>query len=152
GNAEVVADDESREGELVAQREYQLEYLAPHRCVERGYRLIGDDHRRAERERARDHHSLLLATGQLVGGTSDELRWRVTRRASQRIVDAVGQPCAHAVQPGSLRDRVKDVLPGVQRPSRILQDELHVTAVLPQSGARVPQWGPLVPDLAARRL
>ena len=62
------------------------------------------------------------------------------------------QVCPHPVQPGSLGHRIEDVLPRVQRGPGILKYELHVTAVLPERSAGVPQCGALVPDLAAGRL
>ena len=65
-HAEIVRDEEQRELKIAAQRGEQFEDLFLHGDVERGGRLVGDEHVRARRERHRDHHALPQAARKLV--------------------------------------------------------------------------------------
>ena len=55
-----------RQPELALQVAQQVEDLRLDRDVERGDRLVGDDHLRLQRERARDADALALAARELV--------------------------------------------------------------------------------------
>ena len=57
-DAEVVAHEQQRHAALALQLGEQLEDLRLDGDVERGRRLVGDEHLRVERERHRDHHPL----------------------------------------------------------------------------------------------
>ena len=65
-HAHVVGDEDDRGSVLVAQVAQQFEDLGLDRHVEGGGRLVGDDHRRVQRQRHRDHDALLLPAGELV--------------------------------------------------------------------------------------
>ena len=82
GDAQVVGDEQHREIEALADLVEQLEHLRLHRDVERRDRLVGDQHLRLHRERARDADALALAAGELV---------RVARRARRVEADQAHQ-------------------------------------------------------------
>src|SRR3954454_12023692 len=64
---EIVGDEHIGEAELLAQPCEQVEDLRLDGDVERGNRLVADDHLRLHRERPRDRDALALATGQSSG-------------------------------------------------------------------------------------
>ena len=120
---EVVGDEEHREDEAVLQVLQQPEHLRLHHHVERGRRLVGDDDLRVAGERHRDHHALLLATGELV---------RVVVGASRReahLLEELADPARRArlvgrgVHEHRLGDLVADRAHGVQRVERALEDD-----------------------------
>ena len=65
-DAHVVRDQDHRGAEGLLQLAHQLEDLRLDRHVERGGRLVGDQHLRVARQRHRDHHPLAHAAGQLM--------------------------------------------------------------------------------------
>ncbi len=65
-DAEVVADPHHGGAEVALQIPDQLDDLRLRRHVQRGGRFVGDQQFRIARHRDRDHHALLLSTGQLV--------------------------------------------------------------------------------------
>ena len=65
-DAEVVRDQDDRRAEPLADVAHQVEDARLDRHVERGRRLVGDEHLRVARERHRDHHALPHAAGELV--------------------------------------------------------------------------------------
>ncbi len=65
-DAEIVSDPDQRHPELAPQLVDQAEHLLLDRDVERGRRLVGDQHLRPHRHGHRDHHALSLPAGQLV--------------------------------------------------------------------------------------
>ena len=65
-DAQVVRDEEVREAHLRLQVGHEVQDLRLDRQVERGYRLVGDDEARADRERTRDADTLTLAAAELV--------------------------------------------------------------------------------------
>ena len=73
--------------ELVAQPQQQREDLAAHRGVQRGHRLVGDEHLRVERQRAGDDDALPLAAGQLVRVAQEEPLGRPQPGPGQRLGD-----------------------------------------------------------------
>src|SRR5262249_15518303 len=65
-HAEVVADEEIGETELLPQRHEQVDDLRLDRDVERRHRLVADHELRANRERAGDAETLALPAGELM--------------------------------------------------------------------------------------
>ncbi len=70
-DAEIVRDQQHRHALRLLQLDQQLENLLLDRHVQRGGRLIGDQHVGLGRQRDRNHHALLLAPGQLERITID---------------------------------------------------------------------------------
>ena len=99
-DAEIVRDQDHRRVELVLQAADQLDDLRLDRHVERGRRLVGDQHVRVAGERHRDHRPLAHAARELV---------RV-------VVDA-----RLGVRDADLREQLDGALaPALRRPSRAL--------------------------------
>ena len=105
---EVVRDQHHRHAEPLLQVAQQVEDLRLDRDVERGRRLVGDQHLRLGRERDGDHHALLLATRHLE---------RIVVDAPLGLRDAdLGQPLdrprprGRAAQRGVRDDRLDDLL------------------------------------------
>ena len=73
-DAEVVRDEEDRRAALVAQLAQELDYLRLERHVERGRHLVGDEERRLEHERHRDHDPLPHSPRELVRVVVEPLR------------------------------------------------------------------------------
>ena len=61
----IVRDEHARQTDLVVQAPQPAAQLLPHFRVERAERLVEQQHRRLHRERARQRHSLPLASGEL---------------------------------------------------------------------------------------
>ncbi len=126
---EVVGDHHIRQAEFLLELVQQIDDLGLDRHVERGDRLVADDHVRFEDQRAGDADALALAAGELVrvagegvGGQADLVQDRLDLLPALLLVlaDAVGD---HALG----QDRL-DVLPGVQRTQRVLEDHLQPAA------------------------
>ena len=120
--------------QLLLQVVEQVEHLRLHRQVERGDRLVADDHVGVERQRAGDADALALPAGEL-------LRVLVGRLGAQP--DEVEQPAhphvavlAVLVQPLVAAPRLGDDVArrhaGVQRRVGILEHHLHAAAELQQ--------------------
>ena len=73
-HAEVVADEEIGEAELLAQADEQVQHLRLDRDVERGDRLVADQEARLHRERAGDADAAALPAGELVREAPREAR------------------------------------------------------------------------------
>ena len=131
--------DDDRQPQLVAQPQQQREDLAAHGRVQRRHRFVGDDHVRLQHERPRDDHALALTAGQLVRVAQEEALRRSQPSAGQRVGDAVALVARHAVDAQTLGDGLVDRVPRVQRPRRVLQDQLDAAAVGPQPGRGVRQ-------------
>src|SRR3954454_8158407 len=67
GHREIVRDEHVGKSELLPQSGEQVEDLRLDGDVERGDRLVADDHLRLDRECARDRDALALAAGQGCG-------------------------------------------------------------------------------------
>ncbi len=65
-DAEVVGDQHDRGAEPLADVAHQVEDARLDRHVERGRRLVGDQHLRVARQRHRDHHALPHPAGELM--------------------------------------------------------------------------------------
>ena len=123
------------------------------RDVQSRDRLIGDQHVRFQRERARDHRALALASAERLGrtpvrggGQPDEL---------EQLLDV--SPLAVAIhEPVHARgfaDRRADGHAGVERGIRILEDHLHALAHRPElRAAEREQLAALEADAALVRL
>ena len=146
-------DEQVGEAEPLLQIEQQVHDLRLHGDVERRDRLVGDDERRLERERARDADALPLAAAELVrvlvdvGGVEpDELEQLPHARATLLAR-------ADLVNDERLLDDRADAHPRIQRRVRILEDDLEVPARAAQfAGRELPDVQLLEPDLARRRL
>ena len=110
-----------------------LEDLRLHRDVERGGRLVGDQHLRVVGDRHRDHHPLAHAAGELMGKLARPL-------ARLRDADDVEQLdrafprllLSHRlVGLDHLDDLVADAVHRVQRRQRVLEDHRHPLAAHP---------------------
>ena len=159
-DAEVVRDDHDGRAELALQALDQLEDLRLDGHVERGRRLVGDQQLRVVGQRHRDHRALAHAAGELV---------RVGRR---RACAAPGSRPGRASRP---RGRsacaletsrcartasaicVADLVEGVQRGQRVLEDHRDVVAAdlaqLVVGRARAGRWPSkrIAPEMRALR-
>ena len=104
--------------------------LRLHRDVERRDRLVGDDERRIQRERAGQADALALSAAELVRiprelrpVEPDQLEQLRDARTSLRLAP-------DAVDDQRLFDDVADPHPRIERRVRILKDDLHVAARL----------------------
>ena len=149
---QIVADQQDRgpalDGELVE----QFEHLGLHRDVEGGGRLVGDQQRRAERQRDRDQHALAHAAAELV---------RVAAQLVARPGDADGAqqfggpaprlaPAHVLVGLDRLGDLLADGQHGVQPAHRVLRDQrdLLATETAHVFIVELDQVAPAEPDLA----
>ena len=66
-HAQIVRDEQVGKAQPILQIEHQVEYLRLHRYIERGYRLVGDNQTRIERERTRNADALALPTAECMG-------------------------------------------------------------------------------------
>ncbi len=113
----------------------QFQDLRLRRDVERGRRLVGDQERRIEDQRGRDHHALALPAGDLmrIGGVHP-LRLGQAHRLQHRQHAAAPLGGAEiGVDAQNLLDLVADRQHRVQRRHRLLEDHRHpVAAQRPQ--------------------
>ena len=121
---------------LLLQVAQQVEDRRLNRDVERGDRLVGDQHARLDDQRTREADALPLAAGELVrvavaqlgaqaDGVEDLLDARVELAASRE-----------PVQPQRLADDVAAAHPRVERRVRILEDHVQIAA---QRSHRAPR-------------
>ena len=106
---QVVGDEQHREVAFALQPLQEVEHLRLHHHVERGRRLVGDEHGRIARQRHRDHHPLPLAAGELVRVVVGAPR-RAARpaRAARRPACCVAAPRLRRVQVDRLGDLLSD--------------------------------------------
>ena len=79
-HGEVVGDEQEGQREALLQVDEQVDDLRLDVDVERGDRLVGDDQRGLDRERARDADALALAAGELVRIAVDRARVEADQR------------------------------------------------------------------------
>ncbi len=136
GQTQVVGDHQCAEAQVRAQAQQQREDLAAHRRVQRCDGLVGDQERGAQRQGAGDHHPLPLPAGELTGQPPGVPLGRPELRLLQRGGDDLALVTGQAVHPRTFRDGLVDGVPGVQRAGRVLQHQLHLTAVRAQPAVR----------------
>ncbi|HEY2073973.1 MAG TPA: hypothetical protein VGG88_10405 [Gaiellaceae bacterium] len=121
-DGEVVRDEEQPDVEVACEIREEVRELGLRGCVERGERLVEDDHRRVGCERACDRHALPLSAGELV-----RVARRRTRRKADDLAELADASLAHRPRPSS--KRVSDLRAGrasrVERRVRVLKDELQ---------------------------
>jgi hypothetical protein len=150
---EVVRDDHVRQAELVLEVVHQVDDLRLDGHVERGDRLVGDDHTGLEGERAGDADALTLAAGELVRVAVVVLRAQAHQL--QKTLDLLLHPALglDALELERRRDDGADGVPGVQRAVRVLEDHLDVAAQRSHAGGlEVRDVRAVELDLAAGRL
>ncbi len=128
-HGQVVGDEDVGEVELRLEAVQQVDHLGLHRDVQRGHRLVGDDHLRAQRKPPCDADALALAAGELVRIAVDVLR--VEADHVQQLLDpaaAVALRCHFGVDVVRLPDDVPDRHTGVEGRVRVLEDHLDVAA------------------------
>ena len=122
-HGEVVRDEEHREPELPLQALQELQHLRLHHHVQRRRGLVRDHEGRVAGERHRDHHSLLLPSGQLVGVVID------APRGEPDLLQQLGRPDPRLALPGQLvdgdrfHDLVADATDGIEGVQRPLEDD-----------------------------
>src|SRR5256884_331479 len=150
---EVVGDEQVRETELRLEVFQQVDDLRLDRDVEGRDRLVADDERGLDGERACDAHALTLSAGELVGIPPRMLRQESD--APQELAHArraLGRVGDDPVHRQGLGDDLPDRHPRVERAVRVLEDHLHLAAHRPQLVlAEGREVAPLEDDLPARR-
>ena len=152
-DAQVVRDEHVRQAELALQAAEQVEHLSLDGHVERAHGLIAHDQLRAERQSARDVDALTLAAGELVRIAVDVLA--VEADDLHQVDDAL-----HAlvlvgdglVDDHRLLDDLRAGLARIERRVRILEDHLHVLALLLRTRPLEVERLALEEDLAGGRL
>ena len=130
-HAEVVGDQDDRGAELLLQAAHHLEHLGLHGDVERGGRLVGDEQRRVQRHRHRDHRALAHAAGELVRVVVDppvRLRDADQARAVRRPASGPASLDMSVVRADHLDDLPADLVVGVQAGQRVLEDHADLGA------------------------
>src|SRR5690554_1785984 len=95
---EVMGNQQHRHTQLFLQRFEQLQDLLLHRDIQRCRRLIGDEQVWLIGQGHRDHHPLLLATGQLVRvAFKPALRLRNANQCQQLDASRPGFPAPHSL-------------------------------------------------------
>ena len=132
--------------ELPLELQDQIEDADPDRHVEHRDRLVGEDHARLDGQRARDRDALALAARELVRVLLRDLVGRHEADAREQLAHAPVDRAARAdaVDLQRPRDVVIDALDRIERRERILEDHLHVRAVVEQRPAP-----PLIADVLA---
>src|SRR5258706_3108342 len=149
---EVVGDEEVGHAEALLQILQEVYYLSLDGNVERGDRLVADDHARLDRDRARDADTLPLPARELVRVALRVLRCEAHECEDLRdafLAPALGQ----SVQHQRLRQHLSHGHARVQRSVGILEDDLQRAAGSAQlalvEGKKIP---PLEAHLARGRL
>ena len=155
-DTEVVRDEHDAQVLHFAQPLELPEDLCLHGHVERGRRLVGEQHLRAQREGHRDHHALAHAAGELVGIGAHAL-------GGTRNADSLHQRNGpdHAlsvgdewfVRPDLLDDLIADPVHRVQGRLRVLEDHRQLRpSDAPQLGlGRADQVAPFEHRIAGDR-
>ncbi len=134
---EIMADEEHREPEALAQAHDQVDDLGLDRDVESRHRLVRDDEFRVQREGAGNRDALALAARELM---------RVARRGglgqaheTNELDDTDGALGARPdlVDVERFADDRFDLVSRVEGAERVLEDDLHVAA--PSLEAGLPQ-------------
>src|SRR5690606_29683951 len=126
-HAQVVRDEDIGQAHVALQVHQQVDDLGLYRHVQRRYRLVADDQRGLQGQRAGDHDALALAAGELVriavgrlGPQADALQQLGHAVAYGRAAVAeIAQRLAHDIAHPHAR---------VHRRERVLENELHALA------------------------
>ena len=130
---EVVRDVEERDLMLLLQLRHQVQDPDPDRDVEHARRLVGEDDLRLDRERARDRDALALAARELVRILRRDLVGRDEPDALEQLVDALRRRASRGTTLWMRSGRSmwwRIGLDRVQRAERVLEDDLHLRAVV----------------------
>jgi hypothetical protein len=129
-DAEVVGDQDHRRVEVLLQPPDQLDDLRLDRDVERGRRLVGDQHVGIARKRHRDHRALSHPAGELVREVVDaRLRVRDADLLQKLDCPPFRRPLVdRLMRPDRLDDLIADPVDRVQRRHRILEDHPDLVA------------------------
>ena len=124
-DAEVVADEDERQPQFRAKLGEEVEDLGADGNVEAGNRFVGDEHLRAERQRAGDADTLALSAGELARQTRGEARAEADalHQAIAFAGDLLGRDDAMGAE--RLLDRAADRHPRIERRVRILKHHLQ---------------------------
>ena len=146
-DAEVMGDEHHRHVATALQVADQFQDLRLRRDVERGGRLVGDQHGRFERKRHGDHRPLTLAAGQLMRiGAHRRFRIRQADLAQQVESFLLALPRRQEIMRlEHLGDLVADPHQGVQRRHRLLKHHGDVAAAQRKPAALVQLEEILVP-------
>src|SRR5829696_4884550 len=150
---EVVADEETGEPERAPQVAHEIEDGGVHRDVQGRDGLVRDQQARVDAERPGQADALTLATGQLVRIAEPQLR-----PESDRVEELDDPPFERGASSEPVEaDRLPDDLATrharIEGRVRVLEDDVHPTAVRPQAAARqMGDVGPVEPDRPRRRL
>ena len=127
-HAHVVGDQHDRTAESIAQIAQQFQDLGLHGDIERGGRLVGDDHLRLARDGDRDHHALLLPAGELMRVVVDPMLGIGQPDHAQQLDRlGLGGFSAHAtVRAQRLADLEPDGEQWVERTRRFLEHHRHL--------------------------
>ena len=136
-HAHVVGDQQHGHAESLPQLAQQLQDLRLHTHVERRGRFVGDQQHRVVGQGQRDHHALLLATGELVGVRVDaRLGLRDPDQGQQLDGTAARRATSdRAMGAERLGELPADRLDRVQRRLRLL--EHHGRQPAPDPGPRI---------------
>ena len=132
-DAEIVGDEDDRHAEARLQLFEQIEDLRLDGHVERGGRLVGDQHVRIVGERHRDHDALPLAAGELVriGADAPFGVWNLHQpQQLDRFGARLGAAQA-AMLDQRLGDLVADLVERIERGHRLLKDHGDLGAADP---------------------
>ena len=129
-HAEIVGDEDHRGAELALQVEDDVEDLRLDGDVERGGRLVGDQHLRIAGERHGDHGALAHAAGQLVRIFPRALLRLGNAHQAQHLDGLVAGllPAESLVQQQHLGDLAADGQHRIERGHRLLEDHRDVLA------------------------
>src|SRR5207253_9347209 len=132
---EVMRDEEIGELQLLLQVHQQIDDLRLNRHVQRRHRLVEDDERGTECERASQADSLTLTSAELMR-IALEVR-RVEADEMKELGDPLAPPpaVAQAVDDERLLDDLSRAHARIERRVRILKDDLHVAPRLTQAPA-----------------
>ena len=136
-DAEVVGHEDDRGAAALAQVAHLAQDLRLDRHVERGRRLVGDQHGRVARQRHRDHHALAHAAGELVRVAVDALARARDADALEQRDDAIARLGVGdvLVRLDLLDDLRADAVHRVQRRHRVLEDHRDLLAADPRSSS-----------------
>jgi len=127
-DAEVVRDEQNRHAEPLLQLAQQIQNLRLDCHIERGGRFVGDEQFRFARQRHRDHHALLHATGHLERIIFDARFRRGNTDEFEQANHFGVVRFFRLVQLERFLDLVADAENGIQRRARVLKNVAYHAA------------------------